>query len=275
MLAAGRLIFAVAVTALGVENVVCARFAQGVVPALPFLRPLPGLAYGVGGALIAAGVGIALRLRPREAATLLGILLLVCALAFPVPEAVARPFDLGIRTTVFEVLAFCGAALALARTFAPARGGLATRAGFLDCFLQSGRYIFAVSSVVFGVSHLLIPRFIASLIPAWIPGPLFWAYFTGVAFIATGISIAAGIMDRPAAILLGAMFLLWFACLHAPRVSSAPRSHNPNEWSSAFIALGMCGGCWIIAGESSQRRGMQTSASENRRVLWQVDHPRL
>jgi uncharacterized membrane protein len=117
----------------------------------------------------------------------------------------------------------------------------------LDKFLKSGRYLFAGSSVVFGISHFLVPRFIATLILAWIPGALFWAYFTGAAFIAAGFSVAIKLLDRLAATLLGTMFLLWFLILHAPRVLSAARSHNPNEWSSAFMALGMCGACWIIA----------------------------
>jgi uncharacterized membrane protein len=107
---------------------------------------------------------------------------------------------------------------------------------------------------VFGIDHFLLLRFIASLIPAWFPGALFWAYFTGAAFVAAGISIAIKTMDRLAAVLLGTMFLLWFLFLHAPRLMSAPRSHNPNEWSSAFIALGMCGASWIMAGDSLRGR---------------------
>jgi len=43
------------------------------------------------------------------------------------------------------------------------------------------------------------------------------------------------------------MFLLWFLVLHAPRVASYPKVLDPHEWSSAFIALGICGGSWILA----------------------------
>jgi hypothetical protein len=82
---------------------------------------------------------------------------------------------------------------------------------------------------------------------------LFCAYFTGAAFVAAGLSMAAKQMDRLAATLLGTMFLLWFLLVHTPRVMSAPRSHDPNEWSSAFIALGMCGASWIIARDSLLR----------------------
>ena len=50
--------------------------------------------------------------------------------------------------------------------------------------------------IVFGAQHFMYASFIAFLIPAWIPGHLFWAYFTGTAFIAAGLSIAAKISAR-------------------------------------------------------------------------------
>ena len=114
-----------------------------------------------------------------------------------------------------------------------------------------GRSFFAISAVIFGVDHFFILGFIASLIPNWIPLHMFWAWFTGAAFIAAGLSIAMGWKARWGASWLGIMFFLWFVLLHAPRVLSAPRSHDPNEWSSAFIALGICGSSWICASAMS------------------------
>lgn len=73
---------------------------------------------------------------------------------------------------------------------------------------------------------------------------------TGAAFILAGISILTKWMDQWGAFMLGTMFVIWFFILHSPRVVVALRSHNPNsqnECSSALIALGMCGGCWICA----------------------------
>jgi hypothetical protein len=58
------------------------------------------------------------------------------------------------------------------------------------------------------------------------------------------------IKARLAATLLGIMFFTWVFILHLPRVVSA--SHNGNEWTSAFVALAMCGGAWITAGTLSE-----------------------
>lgn len=246
IIARGRILFAIAITALGVENLVCAHVREVVLPVLPWLPPHAILGYATGIALIVPSLCIAAGIRPRSAAILLGIFLLVCVLVLLVPRAAAHPFDLSLRTVVFETLSFCAAALTLARSL-PDGGDSQQAAGALDKFLKPGRYLFSISSVVFGISHFLVAPLIATLIPAWIPWRLFWAYFTGAAFVAAGLSIAAKRLDRLAATLLGTMFLLWFLLVHAPRVMGAQRIHNPNEWSSMFIALGMCGASWIIA----------------------------
>jgi hypothetical protein len=243
----GRLLFAIAVMAFGAENLICARFGLAVVPVIPWVtRPL--FAYLVGIALLAAGLSIATNFKAQLATILLGIVFLLCALAFTLPKAIASPLDLGFRTIVFETLAMCGAAWTLAGTLPAAKRYSPPVENAVNKLIKSGRFLFAISSVIFGIDHFLILQFIATLVPTWIPGSgLFWAYFTGAAFVIAGISLAADWMARLAGTLLGTMFLLWFLLLHAPRVMSFPRSHDPNEWSSAFIALGMCGGSWICA----------------------------
>src|SRR5271157_6203052 len=75
----GKLLFAVAIAALGAENLICAHVSQTVfagnrpgVPVLPFV-PTPFLAYLVGIVLLAVGVSVAANIRPGFAATFLGL----------------------------------------------------------------------------------------------------------------------------------------------------------------------------------------------------------
>jgi hypothetical protein len=166
--------------------------------------------------------------------------------------------DLGLRTLVFEVLTMSASAFMLAGIL-PAHGGALGTWKISDNFLiQLGRYFLAVSAIVFSIPHFIVAGFIASLIPAWIPGPgLYWSYVTGAVFLVSGISILMNWMARWAAVTLGVMFLLWFLLLHLPRVLSYPRSQVPAEWSSAFIALGICGGSWIAARAFSARPAHQ------------------
>src|SRR5229473_2015080 len=120
-------------------------------------------------------------------------------------------------------------------------------AGFLPMEKSQtpGRIFVAISLVVFGVQHFIYGGFVATLVPAFMPGRLFWAYFVGVAFIAAAAGILYRIMARPAATMLGVMFFLFVVLLHIPRIVGL--SHDGNEWTSGFVALAMCGGAWILA----------------------------
>ncbi len=118
----------------------------------------------------------------------------------------------------------------------------------MDRIISPGRIFIAISLVVFGIQHFLYANFVATLVPAWMPGRLFWAYFVGVAFVAAAIGAVVPKMTRPAGILLGILFFLFVVTLHIPRI--AAHSRDGNEWTSGFVALSMCGGSWILASVS-------------------------
>jgi uncharacterized membrane protein YphA (DoxX/SURF4 family) len=244
----GRLVFAIAILAFGVENLVCAHSAPDVMHVMPFVPGIPFLAYLTGLVLLAAGLAIAANRHARLAAVLLGILFLLCVLLFQVKDVAAHPADVGVRTVAFETLTMCGVAWMLAGTL-PASPSQSHRwKSAENGLIKAGRYLFAVSAIVFGIDHFLVIPLIVSLIPGWLPGGgLFWTYLTAFAFIAAGVSLATGYLARWAGFMLGIMFLLWVLLLHGPRVVSYPRSHNPDEWSSAFIAFAIWGGSWIAA----------------------------
>lgn len=243
----GRLILALTVATLGVENVLVARYGDGVVPVLPWLpahHPFWPCLMGV--VLVALAAGMLSKARGWVSAVSLGILLLAYLFVRQVWGLVAHPLDVSVRTGVFEVLSFAGAALALAGTLPSPSDALGKLTG-------AGRFLFAFSMVVFGIDHFIVLDFIVTLVPAWIPGGgLFWACLTGAGLIAAGVSFATKWMAQWAGIFLAAMFFLWFVLLHAPRVAHEPGWHNPDEWSSAIIALAMCGGALIMVRASAK-----------------------
>jgi uncharacterized membrane protein len=108
-----------------------------------------------------------------------------------------------------------------------------------------GRVFVAISLVVFGVQHFIYGGFVATLVPAFMPRRVFWAYFVGVAFFAAAIGILTRMLARAAATMLGVMFFLFVVLLHIPRIIG--NSGSGNEWTSGFVALAMCGGAWILA----------------------------
>jgi uncharacterized membrane protein len=108
-----------------------------------------------------------------------------------------------------------------------------------------GRIFVAISLVVFGVQHFLYGGFVAGLVPTFMPGRLFWAYFVGVAFVVAAVGMLVELMARPATTMLGMMFFLFVVLLHIPRIVG--NSSDGNEWTSGLVALAMCGGAWVLA----------------------------
>jgi uncharacterized membrane protein YphA (DoxX/SURF4 family) len=241
----GRSLFAVAMMAFGIQHLILAVTGAGLGP--PWTPEYHLLAYLIGAGLVAASVALAAGWQVRCAAIVVALVALVRALICYAPRLAASPRDPGPWTSGFELLAMCGASLVLAAAFTRSR----SRSGRGGALFESGRSLFAVSLLVFGILHLMYGAFVATLIPKWIPGHLFWAYFVGVAFIAAALAIVSGKLAPLAATLLGLMFFLWVVTLHAPRVMAA--LHNANEWTSMWVALAMSGGSWIVAGALAER----------------------
>jgi putative oxidoreductase len=115
------LLFAVAITAFGIEHLLRARFGKAVAFMIPWVPGNPFFAYLTGIALLAAGLSIAANIRVRLTAILLGIPFLLCVLLLWVPKVDAHPFGVSIRTCAFETLAMCGSVLTLAACLPPGR----------------------------------------------------------------------------------------------------------------------------------------------------------
>lgn len=226
----GRTFFAASMAAFGIQYLIYALFKAGPGLGPPWTPVHPFWGYITAIVSLIAAISIATNIKVRCAAIVLAITILLRVLLAYVPKLAANPHDPGPWTSGSELLAMCGAALVLA-------GSHTT--------IKLGRILFAVSLVVFGVQHFLYAGFIATLVPSWIPGHLFWAYSVGVAFVAAALSIATQTKSGLAATWLGIMFLLWVIVLHLPRVAAAP--HNGNEWTSLFVALAMSGGAFMLA----------------------------
>jgi hypothetical protein len=175
----------------------------------------------------------------RATLAVFGAALFLYAIGFYIPKLMTHPHNPAPWTSGFEVLSICGGCWILAQIF-PGNWKLT-----IAWMAQAGRALLAIALVVFAVQHFLYAHFVGSLVCAWIPWHLFWAYFTGVAFVAAALSIASGVLMRVASLLLGAMFLLWVILLHAPRVAAAPSSGD--EWTSALVAVAMSGVAFALA----------------------------
>ncbi len=119
------------------------------------------------------------------------------------------------------VLFLLAAFVAMGREFWLARG--------LDHAYPLGRASLAIPIAVFGAEHLASPQTIMQIVPAWMPGKLFWTYFVGVALIAAALSFIFRVWVRLSATLLGIMFACFVAMIHIPNAIAAP--HNRIAWT--------------------------------------------
>jgi uncharacterized membrane protein YphA (DoxX/SURF4 family) len=244
LLKVGRLCLAISIAFFGAQYLLYGRFEGGLPLVPPWTPGAPILTYILGATLIVSALTIATLWNARYSAISLGTLLLLSFLFLHSLHASSILHNGTDRTRAFEGLTLSAIAFTLAGILPNGRNSPAQKTTTHWPMLL-GRFLFAFSMIVFGAQHFMYAAFIATLIPAWIPVHLFWVYFTGTGFVVAGLSITTGIFAPLASIGLGLMFLLWFLLLHAPRVAAHPR--NGDEWTSAFVALALSGGSFILA----------------------------
>lgn len=252
MVKLGRVLFAMSLVIFGLQYLVHGRLAGGLPPLPPWTPGGAIAAYFAGCVVLFAGILLLANKETRISAIAIGLVFLACVLFLHCRHMHDVIYSGIQRTRALEPLALAGAAFALATLAMKERSSarfLASATAGLGVF---GRYVFVVSIILLGVQHFLYARFVATLVPAWMPGHLFLTYLTGAGMIATGLAIATGVMSRLASVLLGVMFLIMFITLHVPRVLA--QVHNGDELTSAFVALGFAGASFIFAAYSSPSR---------------------
>jgi uncharacterized membrane protein len=201
--------------AFGLQHFIASDFVPGLMPVPAWVPGRLALVYATGVAFTAASASLMTGKGARFASILVGILWFLGVLLH-LPGLIANPRNGAAWTTGFESLALCGAALVLAGTL-PANLPRAWERATARV-IPLGLYAFAFSVPVFGIQHFIYADYVAAVVPSWIPGRLFWAYFTGVAHIAAGVSILTRVKARLAAAMWALMAGLWVVLLHAPRV---------------------------------------------------------
>ncbi len=89
-----------------------------------------------------------------------------------------------------------------------------------DPAIALGRIFVAASLATFGGQHLGDPKALVSLVPKYMPWPLFWVYLVGFALIATALSLIFDRLVRWSALLCGVMFLLFVAMMDIPAITA-------------------------------------------------------
>jgi uncharacterized membrane protein len=249
LLPLGRIFFALAFIGLGIEHFLFQDFVTGRAPAWPDSVPGGSIwAYLTGAAFIATGIALLVGKKARLASVLAAALILFWALLRHIPVVAADSLLAPTWTRAGKALAFFGGALAMAGV-SPREDGnrnllLVKPLGSEQGLLLVGRICLGSFLIVTGIQHFLFDKFVALLIPPWLPGDaIFWTYFGGVCLIAGGIGLFIRKTARLAAFLSGCMVFSWFWIIHVPRTFA-----SVSDSIAIFEALAVSGIAFVLAG---------------------------
>ena len=126
------------------------------------------------------------------------------------------------------------------------------KARSLDKVVVLANLFFALPLAVFGAEHFADARSIMRLVPSFIPVPLFWTYFVGVAHLLASLSIATKVQLRWSGLLWGIMMFLFVAMMDLP--GTLANVHNRISWALLFRELSFGGGAWALAATAMNGR---------------------
>jgi uncharacterized membrane protein len=234
---AGRVCFAIALVAFAVVSVAAGDFVAGRAPAWPAGVPFQLMFVDFAAVLfVVAAIGVVRRWRSTWPLFAAAGWIFIWALLRQLPAAVADGQLGGAWTMLGKALALSGGALGVAASL---------HATEVDESMQGWPALDAIARgslgaffLLAGIQHFLFAPFVATLVPAWIPGALPWTYVAGSALIASGIGLAFPPTSRLAATLSGLMLLGWLFVLHLPRAIAIG---DRNELTAAIEALAFAG----------------------------------
>jgi uncharacterized membrane protein len=240
----GHAVFSATMISLGIVGLLYPDF-------VPVWNPVPASLparelFLYFGALISLSSGIGLlvpRLAAIAARSLLATLLL-WLLLFRLPNFLHEPL-FAACWTVFPLAVMLAAAWVLYVWFAADWDR--KHLSFISCNngLRIACVLYGLSLIFFGVAHFIDVKDTLSLIPNWLPAHLFWAYFTGCAFVAAGVAVLIGHYARMAAALSALQIALFLLLVWIPIV--AVGSKVPFQWSETILNAALLAGAWIIA----------------------------
>ena len=157
--------------------------------------------------------------------------------------------QLTILATFFEisptVLSMCGAGILIFFVALWAARDDIARARGVDKVVALSNLCFAAPLAVFGALHLAAAKALATMVPSYMPWPLFWAYFFGFALLAASLSIATKILVRWSGLLFGIAMFCFVAMMDIPGALATPGDRF--GWILAIRELAFGAGAWLLA----------------------------
>lgn len=253
----GIVLYGLAAIATGLVDLAFRNFDPAEEPIQSFGTPFAGheiFACIVGAVLLAGGFAMLRSASVRSGAIALACVYLLFTI-FWLPRLYWAPHILGQRFGVYvgildgigQQLILIAAAAIVYATFSFGVSLTSQR------IASAARWVFGLSTVVFGLAHLTGIAPVAAMVPKWMPfGGSAWAVVTGVCFVLAGVAVLSGIQDALAARLLALMLAVFSALALAPQILAYP--HDQSAWGVNVYNLAAIGAALILAQWLAGRR---------------------
>jgi uncharacterized membrane protein YphA (DoxX/SURF4 family) len=254
LIKAARISYGIMIIGLSAQQIFYKAFRPVILP--PWHFSSPGFAffvYFVSAVLIIGGLVIIFDKQARLVSLILGSIFLLLFLFCQIPyELFADPYykSLGEWTSPLKELVLSGGGFVVAGSFSVIKADGSKESfviNLMEKIIPFSSVFMCITMICFGIDHFLYTEGVSTLVPAWIPGRMFWTYFAAVALIGSGVTIILRIKLKLSALLLALMIFLWLLVLHIPRAIADPYSLQGNEVSSVFEAFGFSGIAYLIA----------------------------
>ena len=254
----GRMFFAIPLAVFGSEHFTATAGIAALVP-----RWIPGATfwvYLIGVAFICAAVSIAVLVKARLAAALVGLTFLIFVLVMDLPGTFANPHNRFFWALALRQLAFSGGAFAFAMSPWSTRPRQPSGAQLKKALSAIPRFFVGIPSVFYGIEHLLHPEFVPGiplqkLTPEWIPGRIVLSYFVGVILVLAGVCLLLNKKTRMAAAILGLTILLTVLWIYLPMLLAAPK--DVVALNFFFDTLFFSGTILLLASAMNKETGLE------------------
>lgn len=236
-------LFAVGLLGLGVLAVHYRDFALVWQPVPLWVPAHAAVAFATGALMIVLATGL---LIPRARAWSVRVLIpyLILWATLKLPDVIAAPGTEASWLGLGELTLLLSGGWALFATLGgvPAEAGLGFLAG--ERGLSAARYLFALSIIPIGLSHLVYLSVTAGYVPHWLPFRRGWAMLTGAGQIASGAGVLFNVVPRVAAYAEAAQimtytFLVWAAAFLG--------AHTRLNITAFFISWIFGAAAWAVA----------------------------
>lgn len=242
---AGHAVFAATLISLGILGLVQGDFAPIWQEVPRNLAARQALVYLCAFVSLACGTGLLWERVSASAARVLFGYVVLWMLLFKIPFIVRSPTVEVNYQSCGETAVLVAGAWVLYAWFASPwdRAQLAFVTG--EQGVRDARVLYALALIAFGLSHFAYLDLTAPLVPAWLPGHVGWAYFTGCAYLAAAAAVLVGVYARLAAVLSALQIGLFTLLVWAPRLAEGVATTG--QRGEFVVSWTLTTAAWVIA----------------------------